>query len=113
MRLMMGDVIVAENLKIANTFYLRLMGLMFSNSMENFDALLLTPGNSIHTFFMKYKIDVVFLNRDMKIIKIIREMSPWRMTRVYFKASQCLEFYGGAFPLGIKEGDSLEVVCIN
>ena len=40
---------------------------------------------------MNYSIDVVFLNKDYRVIKIMRNLRPWRMTGIYFKASQVLE----------------------
>jgi uncharacterized membrane protein (UPF0127 family) len=101
------------NVKIASTFYDRLVGLMFRKSMLDSDGLLINPCRSIHTFFMRYEIDVLFLDSNYKIVRIIRHLKPWKMTWLYWKASQVLEFYGGTLPEGIIEGDTLEVVCIS
>ena len=86
---------------------------MFSKSLDGFDCLWLKPCSSIHTFFMRYDIDVMFVDKKMKIIKIIRNIKPWRMTLMYFGSAQCLEFSGGFLPEELKEGDILEAVCIN
>ncbi len=104
---------ICNNLKRCNTFYSRLRGLMFSNNMDNYDGILITPCNSIHTFFMKYSIDVVFLTKDYKIVKIIRNLKPWRMTFVYFNSFQVLEIMSGSLPNSITEQDILEVICTN
>lgn len=91
----------------------KMKGLMFLDKMEGFDGLLFTRAYSIHTFFMKFPIDVLFLNKNKKIIKIIRNLKPWRMTLMYFNAYQTLELMGGTLDERVKEGDEVEVVCIN
>lgn len=108
-----GEMVLAKKAKMADSIYLRTLGLMFSKGLEGFDALWLKPCNSIHTFFMNYEIDVVFLSKDLTVVKVLRNVKPWRMTGMYFKASQCLEFFGGTLPEGIGEGEKLEAVCIN
>ena len=105
--------IIAAQMKIADSFFDRLIGLMFRSKMQGFDGLLITPCNSIHTCFMKYKIDVVFLNKDYEVIKIKRQMKPWRLTPMYFRATQVLELNGDTLPKNIKEGDRFEVVCLS
>ena len=55
--------IVCSKVKLANNIYDRLLGLMFKKQLNNFDGLLIKPCNSIHTFFMKMNIDVIFLEK--------------------------------------------------
>ncbi len=105
--------IIAAQTKVADSFFDRLVGLMFRSKMQDFDGLLITPCNSIHTCFMRYAIDVVFLNREYQVIKIKRQMKPWRLTPMYFRATQVLELNGGALPEDIKVGDCFEVVCLS
>jgi len=104
---------VAKNVKVADGFVDRLIGLMFRKQMNGFSGLWLKPCNSIHTCFMRYDIDVLFLDKNNKIVKIFRSMKPWRMTRIYFTVSSVLELKGGELDENVKEGDHLEVVCIS
>ncbi|MBT7608754.1 MAG: DUF192 domain-containing protein [Bacteriovoracaceae bacterium] len=113
MKLTKGDQVIAEKVKMADTIYLRTVGLMFSKSLDGFDCLWIRPCKSIHTCFMKYPIDVMFLDKKLKIVKIIKNIKPWRVTLMYFTATQCLEFSGGFLPGNLKIGDNLEAVCIN
>lgn len=113
MKIVSKNKTIAENVKIADSFISRLIGLMFSKGLIGFDALLIKPCNSIHTFFMRYNIDVVFLDKEMRIVRIIRNIRPWRMTWIYFKSHQVIEMAGGSFPQDINEGETLEVVCTN
>lgn len=104
---------VAEAAIEATSALTRLKGLMFAKEMVGYDGLFIRPCNSIHTFFMRFPIDVLFMNKNFKIIKIVKNLSPWRMTRMYFSAHQVLEIKGGTLDERIQEGDVLEVVCIN
>jgi uncharacterized membrane protein (UPF0127 family) len=108
-----GEEVVAEKVGLADTFRLRLLGLMFSKDLGDRDGLLIEPCNSIHTFFMNYKIDVVFLNRDNKVVKVFKNLKPWRMTRMYFSASKVLEMMGGSLMTELNPGDQLEIECIS
>ena len=109
----LGEIEICKNAKRAQTFAERSVGLMFSKSMKGFDGLLIRPCNSIHTFFMRYSIDVVFLAKDYTIIKVIRNLRPWRMSWIYFRSKQVLELKGGSLPEHIKKGQKLEVLCTN
>lgn len=66
------------NVLLANTFAKRFMGYMFQNQ-PNHDTLLFQPCDSIHTFFMKFNIDVLFMDENMKILKKIENLSPRRI----------------------------------
>lgn len=108
MRVLFQEKEILKNVKLADTFSLRTMGLMFKESMGEMDGLVLKPCNSIHTFFMKFSIDVVFLDSTNKIIKIFRELPPWRITRPYFKATKVLEMEAGRLSSELLEGQILE-----
>lgn len=79
------EVVVAKN--ILN----RLLGLMFKNNLSENKCLILSPCNSIHTCFMKFNIDVFFVDKNLFIIKIIRNISPWKFTWIYFSAKHVIE----------------------
>ena len=103
---------LGKDIHLAESFFSRLKGLMFKGRIRG-DGLLIRPCNSIHTFFMKFNLDVVFLSRDFKVVKIIRRMPPWRMSKVYFNAFQVLELKAGTLTDKLVEGDYLEEVCLN
>jgi len=54
-------------------------GLLGRSGLEPGEGLLIRPTNSIHMFFMRFSIDVVFLDRDMIVRKIVETLRPWRM----------------------------------
>ena len=105
---------IAKRVEVATSIAQKTLGLMFSKDLGNKDALLIESCNSIHTFFMNYPIDVIFLSKENIVVKIFRNLKPWRMTLMYFKASKCLEFMGGTLCENVVVGDKLEIKeCIN
>lgn len=105
--------LISDNIKVAESFVDRGVGLMFKKEMEGFEGLLIDPCKSIHTFFMRYDIDVLFLDSRWKVVKIKRNMKPWRMTGLSWRTTRVLELKGGGLITDVEVGDVLEVQCIN
>lgn len=98
------------NLRIADSFWTRAVGLLGSSSLEDQQGLWIKRCNSIHTFFMKYAIDCVFLDKTMKVIEVKKEISPWKMTWPVWQASTVIELAAGvAEKKNIRLGDQLYV----
>lgn len=108
-RIKYNEKTLSSNVLVADNMTSRLIGLMFKKQLVGADGLLLDPCNSIHTFFMRYSLDIVFIGKGNKAVKIIRDLKPWRMTWIYFRAYKTLEVPAGKLPLDLKEGDTLEV----
>ncbi|MCF7887609.1 MAG: DUF192 domain-containing protein [Candidatus Omnitrophica bacterium] len=73
------DVEIASSAKVASGFFQRLFGLMFRNNMGENQALIFYQASSMHTFFMCFPIDIIFLDRQMIIKRIVNSLSPWRV----------------------------------
>jgi len=101
--------VLGSDIKLADDMFSRMKGLMFIDKMQGMDGLMLDPGNSIHNCFVRFSIDVLFLSKDYKIVKVIRGFKPWRFTRIYFTATKVLELPEGTIPDYVKAGDSIEV----
>jgi len=71
--------LIASKALVADNFLLRLKGLMFRKSMDEEEALIFYHTSSIHTFFMRFPIEVVFLNQKMQVIEIYEELEPRRV----------------------------------
>jgi len=72
-----GKVIV-EKARVANNFFSRLIGFMFRKNIDEDEAIIFYKAPSIHTFFMYIPIDIVFLDKDMKVIKT-KSLKPYRI----------------------------------
>jgi uncharacterized membrane protein (UPF0127 family) len=105
--------VICHKMIIAKRAYDRMKGLMFSTEMPSCDGFLITPCNSIHTFFMLYDLDLLFFDKNFKVVKVFYGLSPWRITWIYFRAYQVLEMKAGTLTKGIKEGDKFEAICLN
>ena len=71
--------LIASKALVADNFLLRLRGLMFRKNMDEEEALIFYHTPSVHTFFMRFPIEVVFLNRKMQVVKIFEELGPGRI----------------------------------
>lgn len=99
---------VARNSEVAESFVRRGVGLLGRSGWPDSDGLLITPCSSIHCFFMKMPIDVVYLDRENRIRKIIPALKPWKMGPLDLKAHSVLELPAGNLAsLGLKEGQLL------
>lgn len=71
--------LIASKALVADNFFLRLRGLMFRKNMDEEEALIFYHTSSIHTFFMRFPIEVVFLNHKMQVVEIHEELGPRRV----------------------------------
>lgn len=102
-----------ERVSIAESFGERLIGLMFKEGLAINEGMLIKKCNSIHTFFMNFPIHAIFLNKKLEIIKIVKNINPWRMTGMSLGASQVLEVHADKDISLLNIGDELEVLCTN
>jgi uncharacterized protein len=106
-------IMITRNLGKPDSVVGNMLGLMFKDEEEvAVDGLYLRPCNSIHTFFCKFPLDVYFLNSESRVIRIIKGMKPWRMTRLYFLASAVIEIKSSV-NVAIDLEDQLEVTCLS
>jgi uncharacterized protein len=101
--------VVCGRCVVADTFFSRLRGLLGRRELEADESLLLSPVSSIHTFFMRFAIDVVFLDRDLTVLSTREPLRPWRMASCR-RARSVLELPAGSCRRwAIRPGDRLEL----
>jgi uncharacterized protein len=87
----------------------RMRGLLGRRSLESGGGMLLAPAPSVMTFFMRFSIDVVFLDREHRIVGISHTLRPWRIAGARH-AFAALELPAGtAAASGLRKGDVLDV----
>lgn len=105
-----NNAVLADKARVADTFWRRLVGLLNRNSLEKGEALILKPANSIHTFFMRFSIDILFLDKKNKVISLFSVFRPFRFTPVYFGAYLAIELPAGTFQITqTKLGDVIKI----
>ena len=71
--------VVCARCAIASTPFARLKGLLGRSSLDPGEGMLFPHTGSIHMFFMRFAIDAVFCDRELRVVKVVRDLKPWRM----------------------------------
>ena len=87
--------VVCGRCVLADRPWSRVRGLLGRRSLGPNEGLLLRPVGSIHTMFMRFRIDVVFLDRDHAVVKVVHGLRPWRFAGAR-RAKAVLELPAGA-----------------
>jgi len=104
--------VVADNAVIASTFFKRLKGLLGRKSIEKGEALIIQSCNSIHSFFMRFPIDVLFVNKTDKVVAVTNSFAPFRISKIYFTASYVIELPAGSIKAtSTSVGDKIEITA--
>jgi uncharacterized membrane protein (UPF0127 family) len=74
-----GGSVVCARCTVADTARARMKGLLGRSSLDPDEGILLTPGGSVHMFFMRFAIDAIFCDRDLNVIDVARNLRPWRV----------------------------------
>ncbi len=102
--------VVAENVTVANTPLKRMRGLLGKKEFPQGQALVLDPCNSIHMLFMRFPIDVLFVDKNNRVVKAISSIMPFRLTPIYFKSKFAIELpVGTIISTATGEGDDLSL----
>ena len=80
---------------LADTFLTRLAGLMFRQKLPPATGLLIVPCNSVHMCFMRFAIDVIFIDKEYHILKVVKNLKPWIGLSMCAKAWATLEMTAG------------------
>lgn len=83
------------HIEAADTFTKRFMGLMGRKDLSPGYGLLLSPCSSIHMCFMRFAIDAIYLDKNYKIIKIVRNLQPWIGISCCLSAHTVIEIKAG------------------
>ena len=103
--------VLAERVESAISLRARLRGLLGRTSLPEGAALVIEPCTSIHTFFMRFAIDVAFVAGDGNVLRAFSGLRPWRATRVYLVAALVVELPAGTLQrTQTREGDGLDFV---
>ncbi|MCA1032214.1 DUF192 domain-containing protein [Bacillus timonensis] len=101
---------ISYRISRADTFGKRLRGLMFRKKPLHEEGLWILPCNSIHMCFMQFSIDVVFLDQNKRIVKLVENLKPWRMIPPVRNAQSVIELPIGAIQkYSFQVGESIKL----
>jgi uncharacterized protein len=104
---LVGDHVVCEPCVVAESFAARLRGLLGRRALPAREGILIRRESSVHTFFMRFAIDVVFLDADERVLRVDANVGPWRL-KACRGARSVLELAAGA-SAGLSVGDRIEL----
>lgn len=101
--------VLAQQVAVADNFFTRLKGLLGTKELPRGKALLITPCNSVHTFGMRYAIDVFFVSKTGKILKVVPFMPPGKLAWCRQSAFVLELWAGAAAEHNISVGESVKL----
>jgi hypothetical protein len=102
--------LLAERLRVADTHWTRLRGLLGTRSLPDGDGLWIRPCRQVHMFWMRYAIDVVFLDDARRVVGLAPDLRPWRISPLVKPATSVLELPAGTIGrTGLREGQTLTI----
>lgn len=108
-RLVAADRTVSSAVSVADTALRRMKGLLGRRTLDPGEALLLRPAGSVHTAFMHFPIDVVFVDADLRVLRVVANLRPWRIA-AHRGAKAVVELPAGkAEDVGLAVGMTLEL----
>ena len=100
--------VLAENVLLADSPFKRIKGLLGRAGFNQGQALIIKPGNSIHTFFMRFPIDILFVDKNNRVLKAVAHLPPFRLSPVSFRSSFVIELPAGTIrSTSTSQGDKL------
>ena len=102
--------VLANRVVVAASLARRLRGLIGTDMLRPEQGMLLTPCRRVHSFFMRYPLDLVFLNEQGRVVRTVRDFAPRRISPFVADASAVLELRAGALAdTPVAPGDLLHV----
>jgi uncharacterized protein len=100
--------VLGSRVRRADTFRLRLLGLMFVPCLGEGEGLLIRPCKAVHTHFMRFAIDVIFLDGENRVVHLALSLKPWKQSPYVRQAVAVLELPAGAAQ-AVHLGDQLAI----
>ncbi|MHB1357079.1 MAG: DUF192 domain-containing protein [Anaerolineae bacterium] len=100
--------VLADNALLASTYWQRLFGLMGRKTLAPGEGLVIDPCSSVHTHWMRFAIDVIYVNKEHVVVGIDHNLRPWRLGRLYKRVQYVVELPAGrAHETDTQVGDQL------
>lgn len=104
------NTVLGNRIRVANGSFSRAIGLLGQRSLAPDSGLWIVPSQGVHTVGMQFAIDVVFVDRDWRVIYLRESMRPFRATRLCWRARGVLELPPGTIAqTSTVLGDELEI----
>ena len=103
---------LATRLRVADTHWTRLRGLLGTDALPDGDGLWIRPCRQVHMFGMRYAIDVVFLDDGCRVVGLTESLRPWRVSPLVKAATSVLELPPGTIARsGLQAGQAVTIAA--
>lgn len=104
------NTIIAQSGVIADTFLSRMTGLLNRKSLLANEALVIRRCNSIHMLFMRFPIDVIFVDKNDRVVGLVERIKPFRLSPIFFQSQYAIEVSEGVIEqTKTAVGDQIEI----
>lgn len=101
---------IGDGIEVADTSLTRFVGLLGRRKINAGGGLWIKPSSGVHTLGMSFTIDVVGLDKDLRVVHLWPQLVPFRITSIKFKVQSVLELPAGAIAaLKVQLGDAIEI----
>lgn len=105
------NILLVPHLEVATNFIDRGVGLLKKARLNEKEGLWINPCNSIHTFFMKFSIDCIFVTKDLVVDDLVQNVPPWKIVFPRWSSRSVFELPSGFISKSnVRKGDQLDVV---
>jgi uncharacterized protein len=105
--------VIGDRIEIADTSLTRMVGLLGRRGLNAGEGLWIRPSSGVHTFFMRFSIDVIGLDKGMKVVRLWRRLVPYRVTSVSLQLNSVIELGPGAIDdCQVEIGDQLSFAAV-
>ncbi|MCX7708217.1 MAG: DUF192 domain-containing protein [Clostridia bacterium] len=102
---------IASKCSLADTFVKRFIGLMGKSELPDNYGLMISPCNSIHMFFMRFPLDIIFIDKENKVVHQVENILPWKVSRIVPQARSAIELPVGTIRITETTlGDQLSII---
>lgn len=103
--------IIANRVVLADTAVSRMVGLLNRKTLKEGEGLIITQCRSIHMFFMKFPIDVIFIDKSGCVVGCVENIKPFQLSKIYFCADRAIELSSGVIAKSnVQLKDKIEIV---
>ena len=104
------DSLIGDRVTVADTSLSRMFGLLGKSGLDTGEGLWIKPSSGVHSVFMRFAIDVIGLDKEMKVVKLWPDLAPYRVTSVSTKIRSVIELPAGQIVAsGVQLGDRITV----
>lgn len=104
------NTVIAQKGTVADTFLPRMTGLLNKKSLRVDEALIITKCQSIHMFFMRFSIDVIFVDKNNCVVGLVERIKPFRLSPIFPRSNYAIEVSEGTIvQTKTSIGDKIEI----